>query len=279
MNLSPDGGATPAPRREGNREAQYAAYRSRDGLPREDRHPADRLAPLPRAVPRHAQLAPVVRLAPADAELRRRRVEPGDLVHRGAAAGRVGAAVRPDAAGAARDGRVDARTSPRTRSASVAGNKPAGAVDSLLRDRRLAARAAATTSGTGSSTSGPKGACAQAFPPFATSRIVAGGPIEGGIFKCTLQPVGRGDRTGPVRVVAAGRGRASRGSSRSSRAGVCDYRRATRACRPSSPAGARTGDNDGRRGGVARALPLLQDVKFCCASVNSLTSAAARRIR
>src|SRR5678816_2367188 len=28
MNLSPDGGATPAPRREGNRDAMYAAYRS-----------------------------------------------------------------------------------------------------------------------------------------------------------------------------------------------------------------------------------------------------------
>ena len=36
---------------------------------------------------------------------------------------------------------------------------------------------------------GPKGACAQAFPPFGTSRTVAGGPIEGGIFKCHLQPV------------------------------------------------------------------------------------------
>src|SRR2546430_11658726 len=28
MNLSPDGGRTPAPRREGDRQAQYAAYRS-----------------------------------------------------------------------------------------------------------------------------------------------------------------------------------------------------------------------------------------------------------
>jgi hypothetical protein len=38
---------------------------------------------------------------------------------------------------------------------------------------------------------GPKGACAAAFPPFATSRIVAGGPIEGGIFKCQTQSVDR----------------------------------------------------------------------------------------
>jgi hypothetical protein len=36
---------------------------------------------------------------------------------------------------------------------------------------------------------GAKGACAQQFPPFGTSRTVAGGPIEGGVFKCALQPV------------------------------------------------------------------------------------------
>ena len=38
---------------------------------------------------------------------------------------------------------------------------------------------------------GPKGACAQQFPPFGTSRTVAGGPIEGGVFKCALQPADR----------------------------------------------------------------------------------------
>src|SRR5437867_6752306 len=36
---------------------------------------------------------------------------------------------------------------------------------------------------------GPAGACTRLFPVYATSRIVAGGPIEGGIFKCFLQPV------------------------------------------------------------------------------------------
>ena len=35
----------------------------------------------------------------------------------------------------------------------------------------------------------PKGACTQAFPMYGTSRIVAGGPIEGGIFKCALKPL------------------------------------------------------------------------------------------
>lgn len=35
----------------------------------------------------------------------------------------------------------------------------------------------------------PKGACTQAFPLYSTSRIVAGAPIEGGIYKCALKPV------------------------------------------------------------------------------------------
>jgi hypothetical protein len=35
----------------------------------------------------------------------------------------------------------------------------------------------------------PAGPCTQAFPIHRSSRIVAGGPIEGGIFKCGLQSV------------------------------------------------------------------------------------------
>ncbi len=42
-----------------------------DGLPGQARHSGDRLAPLPRAPARHAQLTPVVRLAAAAAQLRR----------------------------------------------------------------------------------------------------------------------------------------------------------------------------------------------------------------
>ena len=33
------------------------------------------------------------------------------------------------------------------------------------------------------------GACLQRFPIYSTSRIVAGGPIRGGVYKCALQPV------------------------------------------------------------------------------------------
>lgn len=35
----------------------------------------------------------------------------------------------------------------------------------------------------------PAGICTQTYPVFSTSRIVAGGPLKGGVFKCALQPV------------------------------------------------------------------------------------------
>jgi hypothetical protein len=36
---------------------------------------------------------------------------------------------------------------------------------------------------------GPEGPCTEEFPVFSTSRIVAGGPISGDVFKCALQSV------------------------------------------------------------------------------------------
>ena len=70
----------------------------------------------------------------------------------------------------------------------VAGNKPAAAVDSCFAaDGSPIASGAGVWAGVLDRTA--PGACTQLFPPFATSRIVAGGPIEGGIFKCHLQPV------------------------------------------------------------------------------------------
>jgi hypothetical protein len=72
--------------------------------------------------------------------------------------------------------------------AGVAANKPALATDRCF-----------TTAGTeiargpdvwdGILDSGPKGACAQEFPLHSTSRIVAGGPLRGGVYKCALQSV------------------------------------------------------------------------------------------
>ena len=72
--------------------------------------------------------------------------------------------------------------------AGVAANKPALATDRCF-----------TTAGTeiaqgedvwdGILDNGPKGACAQEFPLHSTSRIVAGGPLRGGVYKCALQSV------------------------------------------------------------------------------------------
>jgi len=71
---------------------------------------------------------------------------------------------------------------------SVAANKPAGAVD-----RCFNANGSEIAQGTGVWSgildSGAAGACTQRFPLFSTSRIVAGGPIEGGIYKCALKLV------------------------------------------------------------------------------------------
>ncbi|GAA1612025.1 DUF6351 family protein [Nonomuraea maheshkhaliensis] len=72
----------------------------------------------------------------------------------------------------------------------VVGNKPAQAVDRCF-----------ATDGT-QIAAGPNvwdgvldrrspGACTRRFPLYSTTRIVAGGPIEGGVYKCRLQPVDR----------------------------------------------------------------------------------------
>ena len=69
-------------------------------------------------------------------------------------------------------------------------NKPADAVDSCFGTNGLPI-ASGDGVWNGILDDGPKGACAQQFPPFGTSRTVAGGPIEGGVFKCALQPADR----------------------------------------------------------------------------------------
>jgi hypothetical protein len=67
----------------------------------------------------------------------------------------------------------------------VAGNKPAAAVDSCFApDGTLTY--AGDDAWDGILDDGPPGPCTSLMPPFSTSRIVAGGPITGDIFKCHL---------------------------------------------------------------------------------------------
>lgn len=73
-------------------------------------------------------------------------------------------------------------------SAGVAGNRPTRAVDSCFASdgSRLHAGAGVWS---GILDGGAAGACTQAFPVYSSSRILAGAPIEGGIFKCALKSV------------------------------------------------------------------------------------------
>jgi hypothetical protein len=72
--------------------------------------------------------------------------------------------------------------------AGLAANKPPGAVDSCF-----AANGSLLYSGNdawaGILDPRPAGPCTQPFPLFSTSRVVAGGPIEGSVFKCALKPL------------------------------------------------------------------------------------------
>ena len=71
---------------------------------------------------------------------------------------------------------------------SVAASKPAAAVDSCfnLLGQRIAGGASVWD---GILDSRPKGVCAAAFELYSTSRIVAGAPIEGGIYACALKTI------------------------------------------------------------------------------------------
>ena len=70
----------------------------------------------------------------------------------------------------------------------VAGNKP-----ELATDRCFTTAGAEIARGAdvwdGILDSDADGACAQQFPLHSTSRIVAGGPLRGGVYKCGLQSV------------------------------------------------------------------------------------------
>lgn len=71
---------------------------------------------------------------------------------------------------------------------SIAENKPAQAVDSCF-ETQGDLIASGDDVWDGIIDNNPDGACTSRFPTHTTSRMVAGGPIEGSIFKCALKPV------------------------------------------------------------------------------------------
>ena len=74
------------------------------------------------------------------------------------------------------------------RRAGVAANKPSEAVDACY-DRNGQLMYSGDGVWEGILDTRPAGPCTQAFPLYRTSRIVAGAPIEGGIYRCGRKPV------------------------------------------------------------------------------------------
>jgi hypothetical protein len=186
MRLSPDGGATPASRREGNREAQYAAYRSgmvfrgKLDIPVIDwRHYLEPVLDMHNS---HQSFASRQRMLNYDGDASNQLIWFTAIPPSGARFDQT-----PQALLLLDRWLANIKAHPER---SVGANKPVDAVDSCF-----ASNGSLIASGdgvwSGILDNGPKGACAQQFPPFGTSRTVAGGPIEGGIFKCQTQPVER----------------------------------------------------------------------------------------
>jgi hypothetical protein len=73
---------------------------------------------------------------------------------------------------------------------SIRQNRPARAVDSCF-DVNGQLIYAGDDAWDGILDDKPAGPCTQRFPIYSTSRIVAGAPIEGGVYKCALKPVQR----------------------------------------------------------------------------------------
>jgi Tannase-like family of unknown function (DUF6351) len=183
MRLSPDGGATPAPRREGNIDAAKAAYtsglvfRGAIDIPIIDwRHYLEHELDMHHS---HQSFATRQRMLNHDGRASNQVIWFTDA--------RPARAFdqTPMAFEVIDEWMANIRAKPRR---GVVRNKPARAVDSCF-----ATNGSLLHSGSdvwaGILDTRPDGPCTQMFPLFRTSRIVSGGPIEGSIFKCALQPV------------------------------------------------------------------------------------------
>jgi hypothetical protein len=184
MRLSPDGGVTPAPRRSGDVTAMRNAYESGiyfDGdvdMPILDVRPyLEEVLDMHNS---HQSFAARQRMLDYDGDASNQAIwfwgqEGGDRL------------MLPRALQVMDQWMDNLRRHP---SRGVAGNRPPDAVDSCF-------------TGTGQTIATGQdvwagildhrtpGACTRAYPLHSTSRIVAGGPLRGGVYKCALQPVGK----------------------------------------------------------------------------------------
>jgi Tannase-like family of unknown function (DUF6351) len=174
MRLSPDGGVTPAPRGEGNMDAANAAYtsgivfRGDIDIPVIDwRHYLEHRLDMHNS---HQSFASRKRMLNFDGDAANQVIWFTD----------------------ARPGALQFDQTPMALDVMdewvLSGHKPARAVDSCFATNGSLIYSGADA-WAGILDSQPAGACTQTFPLFSTSRIVAGGPIEGGVFKCALRPL------------------------------------------------------------------------------------------
>jgi hypothetical protein len=191
MRLSPDGGITPAPRREGDMAAARAAYesgivfRGDIDIPIIDwRHYLEAELDMHHS---HQSFATRKRMLNFDRDASNQVIWFTDA--RPARASDQ----TPLALEVIEEWEANIRANPKQ---SVAENRPARAVDSCFTTLGVLMHAG-PHAWDGILDAKPDGPCTQAFPLFETTRIVSGGPIEGSIFKCALKSVDKalGDGT------------------------------------------------------------------------------------
>jgi hypothetical protein len=181
-NLSPDGGVTPAPRRSAPIEAIQAAYTSGmrfDGdidIPVIDwRHYLEEQLDMHHS---HQSFATRRRL-------QLRHDDDNQVIWFTDARPGVAFDQTPEAFEVIDEWMANIKAQPWK---GVAGNKPPRAVDRCFNTLGQEI-AAGDHVWDGILDGNPPGACTQVFPIHSSSRRVAGGPFEGGVFKCALQSV------------------------------------------------------------------------------------------
>jgi hypothetical protein len=190
MNLSPDGGVTPAPRRVGDMAAMNAAYTSGMefqgdiDIPVIDwRHYLEDELDMHHS---HQSFATRQRMLNADGDASNQVVWFTD------ARPAVAFDQTPMAFEVIDEWMANIAAHPNR---SVARNRPDRAVDSCFAtDGSLIASGRRVWDGILDDRS--PGACTQRFPIYSSSRRQAGGPYEGGVWKCELQSVDRALRRG-----------------------------------------------------------------------------------